>query len=103
MMERGKDKNEEREKEERSKEGSGKKRIKKGSKQDKKRNRKVVLWVLVITIGVSLIFYLSAWWNERGVNVKKKEEGGIEMREEKEEKVEDDFVNGWGKPAVYEF
>lgn len=102
-MERGKDKNEEKGKEEGRKGGGGKKRVKKGSKQDKRRNRKVVLWVLVITIGISLIFYLSAWWNERGVNVKKKEERGIEMKEEKEGKVEDDFMNGWGKPAVYEF
>jgi len=101
MVERRKNKNEERE-EENGKEKSGKKRIKRGSKRDRKRNRKVVFWVLVITTGVSLIFYLSAWWNERGVGIEKKEERGIEMREEGERE-DDNFMDGWGKPAVYEF
>lgn len=101
MAERRKNKNEERE-EENGREKSGKKRIKRGSKQDRKRNRKVVFWVLVITTGVSLIFYLSAWWNEKEMGVEKKEERGIEMREEEGEK-KDDFMGGWGKPAVYEF
>lgn len=98
MMERGKNKNEEKEKNEGGKGGSGKKRVKRGSKQDRKRNRKVVLWVLVITTGISLIFYLSALWSEREVGTGKKEEGKIETREEKK-----DFMSGWGKPAVYEF
>lgn len=99
MVERREDRNEEKEKENEGK--RGKKRVKKGSKQDRRRNRKVVLWVLVVTTGISLIFYLSAWWSEREVGIKKEGEKKVEMVEE--EKKKDDFMNGWGKPAVYEF
>jgi len=100
MIEKNKDK--EREGEEVEKEGkkkSGKRRIKKGSKRDRKRNRRVVFWVLVVTVGVSLIFYLSAWWGERKTGTDLKEENGVEIRG----KEENNFIEGWGKSAVYEF
>ena len=104
MIEKDKDKDKLKEENE-SKKGeqkkSGRKRVKKGSKQDRKRNRKVVFWVLMITVVMSLIFYLSAWWNEGGMKVVKKEDKGVEMKVEKEK--DDDFLGGWGKPAVYEF
>ena len=96
MLKKDKDK----EREETEKEGkkkSGKKRVKRGSKQDRKKNRKVVFWVLVVTVGVSLIFYLSSWWGERGTRINPKEEKKVEI-EGKEENEEE-----WGKSAVYEF
>ncbi len=97
MIEKNKDKEREEEMEKEGKKKSGKKRVKRGSKQDRRKNRKVVFWVLVVTVGVSLIFYLSAWWGERGTRVGLKEEKEIEIGEKVENKEE------WGKSAVYEF
>ena len=102
MIEKEKDNKEEEKKDKgEGQKGGSKKRVKKGSKQDRKRNRKVVFWVLMVTVIISLIFYISTWWNERGSGTKKKESLGVEV-EMKSEK-ENDFMGGWGKPAVYEF
>lgn len=102
MIEKEKDNKEEEKRDKgEGQKGRSKKRVKKGSKQDRKRNRKVVFWVLMVTVIISLIFYISAWWDERGSEVKKKEslDVGVEVKNEKE----NDFMGGWGKPAVYEF